>query len=111
MALREREDGEQWRNTPRYIRLRDWLLDRQPLCEICERQGRLGVAAKEMDHKHAVALGGDKWDEDNLQALCVECHAKKSDTEKQKSSRPKSWTCTHGSTLGSFCPDCGFIIE
>lgn len=28
----------------------------------------------EVDHKKAVALGGDMWDESNLQALCSDCH-------------------------------------
>ena len=31
----------------------------------------------EVDHKLAIVNGGDEWDMDNLQILCVDCHRKK----------------------------------
>lgn len=31
----------------------------------------------EVDHKVAVALGGDMWDENNMRTLCEDCHKKK----------------------------------
>jgi len=31
----------------------------------------------DVDHKIAVGLGGEMWDESNLQALCVDCHKEK----------------------------------
>jgi len=43
----------------------------------------------EVDHKIAVCLGGDMWDENNLQALCYKCHKEKTkeDMKKLKESR------------------------
>jgi 5-methylcytosine-specific restriction endonuclease McrA len=41
----------------------------------------------EVDHKIAVALGGDMWDESNLQPLCNICH--KSKTKKDMKSLKK----------------------
>ena len=45
-------------------------------CEVCARPGRL-----ECDHVIPLALGGDPWDMQNLQALCVECHRCKTISE------------------------------
>ena len=38
----------------------------------------------EVDHRIAVALGGDMWDEDNLRCLCTECHKKKTREDRKK---------------------------
>jgi len=45
----------------------------------------------EVDHKIAVALGGDQWDEKNLQVLCTTCHKEKTaiDMKKLKAKRRK----------------------
>ena len=45
-------------------------------CCDCGKSGRL-----ELDHILAVRFGGDKWAEDNLQALCRPCHFAKSRKE------------------------------
>ena len=52
-----------------------WLLA-HPLCAICQANGRV-TAASELDHIKPKAHGGSDRD-DNLQALCAECHATKS---------------------------------
>ena len=53
------------------------MLDRDGWrCVKCQRAGRL-----ELDHILAVRFGGDKWAEDNLQALCRSCHFAKSRKE------------------------------
>ena len=106
MADRSREDGPDWRNTPRYARLRASLLAREPCCRLCTERGILGVTAEEMDHINPVVFGGDRWDEDNLQPLCEDCHAAKSAKEQQVHRRPSSYTCIHGTISTEVCPDC-----
>lgn len=45
----------------------------------------------DVDHKLAVALGGDMWDAENLQVLCTDCHKEKTklDMKKIKAKRRK----------------------
>lgn len=47
-----------------------------PLCEECERNGRI-TPADLVDHIIAVGEGGSMWSWDNLQSLCISCHNKK----------------------------------
>ena len=47
-----------------------------PLCEECERNGRI-TPADLVDHIIAVSDGGSMWSWDNLQSLCISCHNKK----------------------------------
>lgn len=47
-----------------------------PMCEQCEREGRL-TPAYYLDHIKRIRAGGDKWDEKNLQWLCKECDLEK----------------------------------
>lgn len=42
----------------------------------CEAQG-IAVAAEEVDHREAIAAGGDRFDWANLQPLCKACHSAK----------------------------------
>jgi 5-methylcytosine-specific restriction protein A len=42
----------------------------------CLKQQRT-VAAEHVDHKVALAAGGEKYDEGNLQGLCHSCHSRK----------------------------------
>jgi len=54
-------------------RLRPAKLAANPLCEDCERRGKL-VAATDVDH-----VDGDEWNWawENLQSLCHPCHSRK----------------------------------
>ena len=61
--------GHTWR------RLREIVLADQPLCVECLAAG-LVVSATDVDHIVAKRLGGTD-DLDNLQALCHECHSRK----------------------------------
>lgn len=62
-------------------RRRDYILTRDNyLCQVCARAGRL-TAAEEVDHIMPKAQGGTD-DEGNLQAICVDCHRKKTSTER-----------------------------
>ena len=47
-----------------------------PLCEECERNGRI-TPADLVDHIQAVSDGGSMWDWDDLQSLCMACHNRK----------------------------------
>ena len=111
MADRSREDGPDWRNTPRYLRLRRLVLAEQPLCLLCQERGIEGMVATELDHIEPVAAGGDRWNRANLRGLCVDCHREKSDQELQALRNPASVTCLHGTVSAVDCPDCQAEIE
>jgi len=64
------------------------LFRRQPLCEECERNGRVTLATIR-DHRIALAEGGPD-DETNEQALCNECHDKKTKAETARGVR-RAW--------------------
>lgn len=59
----------------RWRKLRALVLNEEPLCRLCERQGKT-TAADTVDHikehKGDVALF---YDRDNLQPLCRPCHS------------------------------------
>lgn len=61
------------------------LFARKPLCEACERQGRVTLAT-ERDHRIPLARGGTD-DPENEAALCSACHAVKSALE--RGAKPK----------------------
>ncbi len=56
--------------------MRAELFTRCPLCVECERKGRVTLATQR-DHIKPLAEGGTDT-EDNVQALCAECHESKS---------------------------------
>ena len=65
-------------NSKRWKTLRQWKLEQNPLCELCEREGKV-VSAIDVHHKITFVGKGDKtakyaYDYGNLQALCKECH-------------------------------------
>ena len=57
----------------RWKRLRAWKLARDPLCEVCLKEGRTTPAAM-VHHVTPVKAGGDPMAIDNLMSLCVSCH-------------------------------------
>ena len=57
-------------------RMRSELFKRQPLCEVCERAGRVTLASIR-DHRIPLAEGGPD-DASNEQAICQPCHEAKS---------------------------------
>ena len=63
----------------RWKRLRAWKLSRDPICEICQE-----VPATVVDHIIPIKQGGHETDIDNLQSLCVKCHAVKSGKERRR---------------------------
>ena len=66
----------------RLQQLRERLFQRQPLCVHCERDGRV-TPATIRDHIVPLAEGGRDVD-DNVQALCVDCHDLKTQAEQQR---------------------------
>ena len=61
--------------TPEWRRLRDWYRGRHPLCEECQRQGRVR-AAELVHHKVEISQGGEPLDVGNLESLCRSCHSR-----------------------------------
>lgn len=57
------------------VALRSAFLATSPLCAICLKRGDVSVGT-EVDHIVPLSQGGDNTIE-NLQALCVACHRKK----------------------------------
>ena len=49
---------------------------------MCEEKGIIRGATI-IDHITAIQDGGDPWNEENLQSLCVPCHNRKSGKEKR----------------------------
>lgn len=63
--------------------LRKYMLAQYPLCKECNK------AATELDHIIPINAGGDRYDSDNLQTLCKQCHSKKTFKEKSIYKKPK----------------------
>ena len=58
----------QWR------KIRAAYIAEHPLCEMCEKEGRL-TPAREVHHRLAIGKGGgNEWK--NLQAVCHSCHSR-----------------------------------
>ena len=65
----------------RWQQLRAAFLREHPLCEECQKKGVIKAAT---DVDHIKPHRGDldlMWDRDNLQALCHECHSRKTARE------------------------------
>ncbi|WP_319524664.1 HNH endonuclease signature motif containing protein [uncultured Desulfosarcina sp.] len=61
-------------------RFRSWYRARHPLCEECEKHGRI-VPMAIVDHIVEIKDGGAPFSEDNVQSLCRSCHNKKTARE------------------------------
>lgn len=67
--------------TNTWLRASKTFLTQHPLCIKCQEQNRI-TPATEVDH--IIPHKGDKklfWDQNNWQALCHECHSRKTATE------------------------------
>jgi 5-methylcytosine-specific restriction protein A len=69
--------GRPWR------RLRERILQRDSyVCQACAREGRTQIA-HEVDHVVNIAAGGTD-DPSNLEAICTDCHRKKTQQEARR---------------------------
>ena len=50
-----------------------------PLCEMCEKKGLL-EPSRHVDHVRGWKTRSEFFDVNNLQALCVSCHSRKTNT-------------------------------
>ena len=67
-------------NNRRWKAHRLYYIQRNPLCEECQRVGRT-TAGVVVDHITPMRQGGDPYNEKNLQTMCSKCHDKKSRKE------------------------------
>lgn len=80
-AINAAHDATRGSNTERgydnrWRRVRLLHLRNNPLCRMCLLDGVV-TAATMVDHIVPIADGGEKLDDDNLQSLCRDCHARK----------------------------------
>lgn len=61
--------GHRWR------KLRAFILNRDPICQVCRN-----MASQQVDHIKPIHLGGDD-SHSNLQGICEKCHKEKSADE------------------------------
>ena len=72
----------------RWQKLRERILRRDAsLCQPCKARGHITLAV-EVDHVTPIHKGGTDA-EDNLQAICSECHKAKTAAEQGKARRPQ----------------------
>lgn len=67
-------------NSKRWRRLSTAFRMENPLCAECERKGIMRQG-QHVDHIIPINQGGPAWDWDNLQTLCLSCHARKTARE------------------------------
>lgn len=77
----KRDEFSKWfYNSPEWQRLRKQKLRLNPLCEHCEREGKVRPATV-VDHIVPIKEGGIALDINNLQSLCKPCHDSKTARE------------------------------
>lgn len=70
----------------KWQRFRRWYLRRHPLCQSCKEDGRVRAAVL-VDHVIPLSEGGEHLTEENSQALCRACHARKTNKENANASK------------------------
>lgn len=70
-------------NCRQWRKVRRAKLEKNPVCEECERLDLVTVATV-VDHRIRIEVGGDAWDESNLQSLCKKHHDSKSGRERHR---------------------------
>lgn len=75
------QESKAFYNSTRWRALSKHQLTIQPLCQECLKNNRF-IKAQIADHIVPIKNGGEKYDIDNLQSLCLSCHNKKTSKEK-----------------------------
>jgi 5-methylcytosine-specific restriction endonuclease McrA len=70
------EDIHRFYTSTAWRRLRQMVLDDNPLCVACFKEGVIREATI-VDHIKPISEGGSKLDRMNLQTLCTSCHNRK----------------------------------
>ena len=73
-------DNSSFYSSKRWRSLRNYFIQKNPLCAQCKRN-KIIKGAQCVDHIKPLRLGGSPVDENNLQSLCNNCHDKKSSRE------------------------------
>jgi 5-methylcytosine-specific restriction protein A len=72
-------------NSRAWRRLRDWHINRFPICKWCEEEGKLNIKERMLvDHIVEISDGGDRLDPNNLQTLCLSHHTQKTNWARAK---------------------------
>ena len=87
----ERDPASRKRYGRAWKRIRDSYIAEHPLCEQCQRDGKL-TPAEEVHHIQPLALGGSN-DKTNLQLLCPTCNLRKG------AKPPERWAAENGRLL------------
>ncbi len=89
-------------NTRTWKRLRGLHLSAHPLCDGCERMGRVTIADT-VDHRTPIRMGGGAFDPANLVSYCTPCHSAKTargaEAGAVKTTRPRKGCNPDGTPL------------
>jgi len=77
----QRRSYDPFYSSPSWRATRRHYIGMNPFCVICESMGRI-TEASVVDHIRARELGGEDFDQSNLQSLCESCHNKKRTQER-----------------------------
>tara|TARA_Y100001937_G_C7068304_1_gene307137 strand:- start:22 stop:363 length:342 start_codon:yes stop_codon:yes gene_type:complete len=80
-SFKDRGNDNPFYNTTKWRTLRKYYITKQPLCEVCQRFGKI-IEGKVVDHIKRVKTNPElALIESNLQTLCNRCHNIKSGSE------------------------------
>jgi len=79
-------DNASFYNSKRWRALRNYFIQKHPLCAQCQREGII-KGAQVCDHIVPITMGGSPVDQLNLQSLCTHHHAQKSGRESAEKRR------------------------
>ena len=74
---RDNDETREFYNSRPWRQCSKQHLQDEPLCRICQAEGRLEAAVM-TDHIVPIKDGGDRRNSRNLQSLCASCHSRKS---------------------------------